>query len=141
MNKVFTIILALALVGTIAAIGYAIAQPAAGERFTDFYILGLGGKADQYPTELILGEEGRVVLGVVNHEQKAMSYRAEININGEKVAEIGPIILNDGEKWEQEVSFVPAGVGPNQKVEFLLYEAEGINVYRALLLWINVGLA
>ncbi len=42
----------------------------AGERFTEFYILGLEGKADNYPDELTVGEEGRVILGIVNHEHE-----------------------------------------------------------------------
>src|SRR5712692_9394248 len=39
-----------------------------GEPFTEFYVLGPGGKAEGYPRRLLVGEPGRVILGVINHE-------------------------------------------------------------------------
>jgi len=38
------------------------------EPFTEFYILGPEGKADNYPTDYVLGENGTVIVGIVNHE-------------------------------------------------------------------------
>lgn len=37
--------------------GYIIASPKVGEKFTKFYILGLTGRATDYPKELAMGEE------------------------------------------------------------------------------------
>jgi uncharacterized membrane protein len=62
-SRVPSIILVLAIVGALGMLGYAIASPKAGEKFTEFYILGLDGKAIDYPEELIVGEEGKVKVG------------------------------------------------------------------------------
>jgi len=44
-DKALSIILALAIVGALGMMGYVIAVPKAGEKFTEFYILGQEGKA------------------------------------------------------------------------------------------------
>jgi uncharacterized membrane protein len=48
------------------------------------------------------------------------------------------MILANGQKWEQQVSFMLTKVGVNQKVEFLLYKDEGTNAYLSLNLRIDV---
>jgi uncharacterized membrane protein len=52
--------------------------PHEGERFTEFYILGLGGNASGYSTELRLKEKASVTIGLVNHEYKTINYNIEI---------------------------------------------------------------
>ncbi|GAI49986.1 unnamed protein product, partial [marine sediment metagenome] len=69
-----------------------------------------------------VGEEARVILGIVNHEYQPLSYRVEIKINGVKNKELRTGILAHEEKWEKEVGFTPEEVGVNQKVEFWLYK-------------------
>jgi uncharacterized membrane protein len=117
--------------------GLLVARPNVSEKFTEFYILGPQGKAQDYPSELALGEEGVVIVGIVNNEREAMTYSLGITINGEKVNEISVIRLEQGEKWEQPVTFTPAKVGLDQKVEFLLYK-QTPEPYRTLYLWIDV---
>ena len=109
-----------------------------GERFTEFYILGPEGQAEGYPQELDRGAEARIILGVINHEGEATAYKAEITLAGETVAQIAPITLGHGERWEREVGFAPLKAGPNQKAEFLLYKANSDDPYRSLHLWISV---
>ena len=57
-NRVLYITLVLALLGALGTLGYIIATPKAGERFTEFYLLGLEGKATDYPKELKVGGGG-----------------------------------------------------------------------------------
>jgi len=45
-----------------------VAAPKAGEHFTEFYVLGVEGETDNYPSELVVGQEATVTLGIVNHE-------------------------------------------------------------------------
>ena len=52
--------------------------------------------------------------------------------------DIKPIILSDGQKWEQLVIFTPQRSGDRQKVEFSLYKEEAAPAYLSLRLWINV---
>jgi len=137
-NRVLSIILVITITGALGALGYVIAAPKVGERFTEFYVLGLEGKAIDYPAELKLGEEARVMVGIVNHEREDMSYRLEVTVDGIGSSEIGPVVLGDGEKWEREAGFTPARLGDNQKVEFVLYRQGQSEAYRSVHLWVNV---
>ncbi|MBA7528852.1 hypothetical protein ES705_21044 [subsurface metagenome] len=54
-DRMLSVILALTILGALGMLGYAIAGPRVGERFTEFYIEGLEGKAADYPKELVWG--------------------------------------------------------------------------------------
>ena len=138
LDRVLTIVLALSIAGAIGTLGYVIAAPKVGERFTEVYILGLDGKAEGYPEEITMGGEGRVILGIVNREHEVTEYRVDITFDGETVQEVGPIVLDHKAKWEQEVSFAPVRAGPGQKVEFVLSKGVNMDPYLALHLWVEV---
>ena len=78
LDKVLSVVLVLAIVGAIGTLGYVIVNPKAGERFSEFYVLGTEGKAEGYSTELKLGERGEIILGIINHEQEETDYRLEV---------------------------------------------------------------
>jgi len=124
LDKGLSVGLVVAIVAALGCLGYVIANPKQGEKFTEFYILGPVGKAENYPRQVMVGEEARVILGIVNHEHQPLSYRVVIEINGVKDKEIGTGILAHEEKWEQVVGFTPEEVGVKQKVEFWLYRDE-----------------
>ncbi len=94
-----SIVLVAAILGAIGTLGYVIATPEVGERFTQFHILGLEGEAEGYPKELGVGEEARVIVGIVNQEHEDMSYRVEVTIDGTINEQIGPVVLAHQEKW------------------------------------------
>ena len=112
-------------------------MPKPYERFTDFYLLGPNGIASNYPTDLKIGEEGKGIIGIVNHEYKNATYRLEINFNGSLIHE-EHVFLIENEKWEILFTFQATEKGENQKLEFLLYKDQQIEAYRTLHLWINV---
>jgi uncharacterized membrane protein len=128
----------LAIGGALGTLGYVIATPRVGERFTEFYILGLEGRAEDYPRELRVGEEGRVIVGIINREHETVSYRVEVRIEGVINNEVGPIALEHDEKWREIVSFTPHRAGDGQKVEFLLYKNGEVEPYLRLHLWLDV---
>ena len=66
IEKIMSGILIVAIVGAIGAVGYAIATPESGESLTEFYILGLEGKAENYPKEVTVGQRARVIVGIVD---------------------------------------------------------------------------
>ena len=163
-NKALSIILAFAILGTVGVLIYTVSSPKVGERFTEFYILGLENKAIDYPTEFIMeanqvvsvwygdaatavsDNTGRVTLGIVNQEQQQTSYSVSIQIdgqpviiayNGQNVSRLNAILLEQGEKWEGEIGFAPIHTGENQKVEFLLYKDNSAESYKSLHLWSN----
>lgn len=122
LDKGLSVGLIVAIVAALGCLGYVITNPKQGEKFTEFYILGLEGKAENYPQQVTVGEEARIILGIVNHEHQPTSYRVEIEISGVKDKELRTGILAHEAKWEQEIGFTPSEVGLNQKVEFWLYK-------------------
>lgn len=132
LDKALSIVLVLSILGATGLLGYVIAAPKVGERFTEFYVLG------DYPRELAIGEEATVILGIVNHEGQEISYYIEVRIDGVKNSEVGPLVLADEEEREEEVSFVAQKAGEDQKVEFLLYKDGEIEPYETLHLFIDV---
>ena len=114
MGKTLSVILIVAILGALAALGYTVATPGSGEKFTEFYILGAEGKAENYPKEVVVGGEVGVIVGIINQEHKTMSYRLEVRIEGVKDNETELPVLEQGEKWQEVVSFIPDETGDNQ---------------------------
>jgi uncharacterized membrane protein len=95
----------VAILGAVGTLIYTITVPKAGDRFTEFYILGSDGKAEGYPSDFVLNSSqqsvvsvqygsgsapvtekyGRVTLGIVNHEQLKASYTVVVQIDGQPV--------------------------------------------------------
>jgi len=145
VDKALSIVLAVAILGAIVTLAYVLATPRIGERFTEFYVLGPGGKAENYPTALRVGEEGQVIVGVVNREHESADYRVEIWIDGEraKLRILGEdrddvsFELEHERKWERVIGFVPQEAG-TQKVEFVLYRDGDLYFESPLHLWVDV---
>jgi len=78
MDRALTIILAISIIVAMASLVYVIATPKIGEKFTEFYLLGPSGIADDYPRNLTMGKNASVFIGVVNHEYKTINYTVEI---------------------------------------------------------------
>lgn len=138
LRMILSFVFVVAILGAVGALGYFLMTPKLGDNFTEYYVLGLGGKATDYPTELRIGEEGRVIVGIVNREHQQVSYRLEVVIDGVENGSIESGTLEHGGQWEEIVTFTPYVVGDNQKVEFLLYRLDQNEVYQRLHLWINV---
>ena len=138
LDRVLSIVLVVSVLGAIGALIYVVTVPREEEPFTDFYMLGSGGMVEDYPQELVLGDSAELTLGIKNHEDHNASYNIEIILNGETVQEIGPVILNDEEEWQQGIILVPTLAGEDQKAQFLLYEGESTEPYLSLHLWLDV---
>ncbi len=137
-NKALSIVFVVLILTAVAALAYAATTLRAGEKFTQFYVLGTEGTADNYPSKLQMGQTGEVTLGVANHERQGASYSIEIRIDGEKVQAMGPISLADGEKWEGKLVFEPTKAGQGQELDLWLYIGQGSEPYRELRLWLDV---
>jgi len=138
LNRALSIILVVVILGAFGSLGYFIANPKV-ETFTEFYILGLDGKAIDYPREIRVGEEGKIIAAIVNHEHKIVSYWVEVRIDEVKNNEVGPFVLANEQKWEEIVSFTPDKAGDKQKVVFFLYKnGEDEPCLKPLHLWIDV---
>lgn len=137
-GRLLTVVLALVILGALGTLGYVLTNLGAGEKFTEFYILGLEGKAMDYPEELLVGEEGKVLVGIINREQETAAYRVEVAVDGVTNTQSGTVTLEDGQKWEGIVGFTADRAGDNQKVEFLLYRQGRDGVYQELHLWVDI---
>lgn len=152
--------LVVATVGLLIASGglaYHIATtPRTGERFTEFYLLGEGGMADDYPWNLTVNESGTLSVGIINREHEEVNYTLVIGLglNYEDMERIGDlpsnldftlpsnntyrdsrISLDHKEKWEQTIELSIETPGQYRLSFFLLRDGE---VYRNTHIWTNV---
>ena len=58
MDKALSVFLTVSILVAISSIIYVVAIPKTGERFTEFFVLSMGGKAEDYPIDLAVGAEG-----------------------------------------------------------------------------------
>jgi uncharacterized membrane protein len=106
------------------------------ERFTAFYILGEGGKAENYTTELHLLEPSSIIVGIENYEHAPANYTLQANLGGYPI-HLQQITLAHGEKWKDNVFFTPKHVARHMKLEFLLHKDGSTNPYRSVHLWVD----
>lgn len=78
LDKALTIILVASIIIALASLVYVISAPKQGEKFTEFYILGPNGLADDYPNMLGLDENATGIIGIVNHEYQTINYTVEV---------------------------------------------------------------
>jgi len=122
LYKSLSIFLIIVIVAVLSYIGYVMATPKQGEIFTEFYILGLDGKASGYPREAAVGKPVQLLIGITNHEHQTMDYRVVIKIEGATVNQLNIGSLDNDQKREQVINFMPRMLGEKQKVEFYLYK-------------------
>ncbi|MCK4651853.1 MAG: DUF1616 domain-containing protein [Methanosarcinales archaeon] len=82
IDRILTAILLISIIVSICMVVYVIVIPKQGEKFTEFYMLGIDGMADEYPTQLTVGDDGKLILGVVNHEYADVLYRLDVELGG-----------------------------------------------------------
>jgi uncharacterized membrane protein len=137
-EKILSIVLILSIFLAISTTAYVIVKPKQGEKFTEFYLLGPGGKASNYPTNLTNGTQGKLIIGVVNHEYATINYQLVVKMNNITIKN-ETITLQNNEKKEIPFNFTARRPGQD-KLEFLLYKSpNNKNVYRSLHLWLNVS--
>lgn len=153
LDKTLTVSLVLSLITAGGVLAYVVAVPRPGERFTEFYILGPGGKAEKYPTNLTPGAIGTVIVGVVNHEGRLVNYTVAVSLEeynvtrnatgalvkslvGSSLLDQFPILLQDSGRSERNVSFFVPQVGLF-RFELQLFIQGSTAPYRELHLWVN----
>jgi uncharacterized membrane protein len=136
-GKILSVIVAISIVLALSSTAYVIVMPKQNESYSQFYILGPDGKINNFPTTMSPGQEGNLIIGVVNNENKQKSYRLFVTSNGEVLFD-EVFTLNGKQKMEIPFNFT-AGDPGIRKMEFFLYKLpDNANTYRYLYLWINV---
>ncbi len=139
LSKALSIILGLIILGLVVAVVITLVFPAAEEAYTEFYILGPGGKAVGYPLEFTAGDEQSVIISIVSHERDRNTFRVDVEAGGTILAAAGPIVLDPLEKYEEPIVFTVNPAGSQQQVTFLLYKDGEAGAYRSLHLWVDVS--
>jgi len=142
IDKILTVILIFSILASVMTLVYVIMTPKEGEHFTEFYILGPEGLADNYPTRYVPGEGGTVIVGIVNHEYRTVNYSMDMQLENTSLdlpENLKYISIDHNATWEEPVKITPPFEGRDMKLEFLLFnETEKSVPYRDLHLWINV---
>ncbi len=138
IDKLFIIGVIAAIILVASVTSYMVVTPKTGDQFTEFYLLGEGGKLADYPTNLTLGQGGNVTMGITNHEAQNVTYQIIISLQNQTLSTIDNILLADGATWNQTYTFTPDKTGNQMKLEFQLYKQALPEVYRSLQLWIDV---
>lgn len=147
-DRVIYLVLGVLILGAIGALGYVITLPKAEETLTEFYILGAGANSEIYPTELRVTEEGKVLIGIANHEHEEVNYQIKVEtedqiavrLDGKEIQGNILVVLKHEEKWEGEMILIPREAGENQKIEFWIYKEGSTEPYLEdpLRLWLDV---
>ncbi len=74
VDKLLTIGIAVMLVASVIVLAWAVTTPRVGETFTQLALLGPGGMATDYPRNLTVGEDARVLLSVKSFEHEPKNY-------------------------------------------------------------------
>lgn len=77
LDRGLSALLLVSIVVAVATTAYVLAVPKEGEHFTEFYILGPGGKAADYPTDFAANSTQTLIVGVGNHEYREINYTVE----------------------------------------------------------------
>jgi uncharacterized membrane protein len=114
LDKALTVFLIFSILLSVATLIYVVMTPKEGEHFTEFYILGPEGKADNYTTKYILGENSTIIVGIVNHEYRTVNYTMEIWLENKSFPlpeNLQHITLAHNETWQKPVTFSPPSWG------------------------------
>lgn len=155
LDKALTVALVVAILVAAGAVAYVATAPRPGESFTEFYVLGPGGMAEDYPTQLAPGENGTAIVGVRNHEGAPTTYlvraswvsgNVSANETGaETFVETGRapfaaygVELADEANDERNLTFQAPSTPGRYRLELHLLRGVGEEPYRSLHLWVRV---
>jgi len=135
------VLLGLLIVSLIGVVYVAIDPPRATDPYSEFYLLGPEGIADDYPTRLQPGEQGTVVVGVTNHEGSPTTYHVRVvdtNATEDGTLATASETVAPEETWETNVTFSIEETG-RHRVQFHLYKGQlSGEPYLTTRLWVNV---
>lgn len=141
-EKTLRIFLAISVLTLVGAVAYVTIVPHQQDPFTEFYILGPEGKADNYTTEYVKGESGTVIIGIANHEHRTVNYTLDVRLENKSLVlpeNMRHIQLEDNATLEEPLEITPSIEGKNMELQFLLFnDTEKEVPYEDLRLWIDV---
>jgi len=73
-----TIIVSIILIATIIITSVVVLRDGNSEEFTEFYVLNSEGRAYDYPQQVEIGNDSSIIIGIANHEGRAVLYTVEV---------------------------------------------------------------
>ncbi|MFC6731905.1 MULTISPECIES: DUF1616 domain-containing protein [unclassified Haladaptatus] len=157
VDVALTLVLVVAVVGSLAGLGFALVSPQSGEAYTDFQLLTEeNGQliAGGYPTELTRNQPAALVFAVSNFEGEAATYTVvvqlqRVNAEGQvtNAAELDRFegTVQAGDRWVLPHTVTPTVAGDDLRIAYLLYKSDPpatpsqSNAYRQLYIWVTVA--
>lgn len=139
-RRFLTWLLALTLVASVVGtLAIAVSPPNPTESYTEFYVLDDDGDAEGYPTNLTVGQSGRVIVGISNHEHRDQTYTVTL-VLGDRTLESRTLTVQNERTSDFTVSFSADEPG-RERLHVRLYRGEDTSgePYRKLRLWLNVS--
>jgi uncharacterized membrane protein len=137
-NRIVYIILTMVLATAFLTAFSILVTPKPSEYFTEFYILGQEGLAEDYPREITAGDSVAITTGITNREGVTSTYHIQVKLGDQVIGQDGPLTLENNSTWEQPVEFSIPIVGDDQQAMFILDREGQPSPYRTLRLWIKV---
>ncbi|WP_210424946.1 DUF1616 domain-containing protein [Halorussus halobius] len=161
LDSALTVGLAVAVVLSVAAMGYAVAAPAPGESHTDVSLLTRDATgelvAEDYPRTFERGASEPLVVEVTNHEGEPTDYSVVAELQRVRQADDGsPRVVEDqrlatftptvdaGETWRTTHEVTPTMTGEGLRLTYLVYEGrapedpDASEAYRRVHVWVDV---
>lgn len=136
-RTISAVILVFIIMGAIGVF-YLVLNPIPSEKFTEFYVLDVNGKAINYPSNMSVGEKSNLTVVVVNREYAKSSYQIQI-MQDNQLLKKENITLDNGARKEIPFEFTAGPAGKN-KLELKLYKLPDTrNTYRYLYLQVDVA--
>ncbi len=123
LQRGLLVILGLSILFSASALGYSLVTPAPRESYTEFYLLGPTGKMQGYPANLTVGQAQSAVVGIVNHENRDVTYTLIVSLNDTQNSTTllsGRQMVGNGQTSEKAISLTPNRSGNNERLDFLL---------------------
>jgi uncharacterized membrane protein len=155
------LLLAVSVLVAVSSLGFAVAVPSDGERFTGFYLLTENEEgelvASGYPTEFDSGESRPLYVGIGNNEGRPVNYTVVVELQQIGTAN-DPSEITEEQRLDSFDAYVEANetrnirhevtprlTGEELRLTYLLYRGDAPadptaeNAYRELHVWINVS--
>lgn len=160
IQMALNVALVLSILIATVSVGYALAVPQEGERFTEFYLLTEDDTgelvASDYPEEFVRGETETVIVGIENKEHATIEYTVVVQlqrvdgggdeaevVNRQELDRFQTTVMHD-ETWQDRHTVTPTMVGDDLRLTYLLYKDEPPeeptieNAYRYVHFWVDV---
>lgn len=139
-KRILTLLCAVILVCAAVVVTAQALRPA--HVATEFYLLGSGGRLENFPNELSPGQTFTITLGIRNFAEQGEAYRVHMPFVGVgDASNIEVPRLENGKAWQQTLTLkAPQGSG-RQPLSFELYREDSPKPYRTLHYFVTLAAA